>query len=52
MSWVIVHKETKEPILETFDPKIAAAINTSKFEAILIMKYLQQLNQKIKNNES
>ena len=43
-SWVIISKETKQPILETWDWKVVEAVNTNKYEAIPILKYLASLN--------
>ena len=45
-SWVIRNKETKEVILETFDSKKVAALNTAKYEAVPIYEYLCSLNAK------
>ena len=45
-SWVIVDNETNKPIFETFSKKIASSINTNKYKAIPILKYLQSLNNK------
>lgn len=47
-SWVIVNKTTGEGVLETFSPKIVSRINTAKYEAVPILKYLQDLNARIK----
>jgi hypothetical protein len=46
-SWVIRNKETGEPIFETFDRKKVDALNTAKYEAVPIRKYLEELNQQI-----
>jgi hypothetical protein len=43
-SWVIVNKETKKPIFETFCIEFANTINTKKYQAIPILEYLQSLN--------
>ena len=45
MSWVIINKETKEAIFETFNKKTADKVNAEKYEAITILKYLQSLNK-------
>lgn len=47
-SWVLRNKVTKEVILETFDPKAVAALNTAKYEAVPILDYLVELNRQIK----
>jgi hypothetical protein len=44
-SWVIRNKVTKEVVLETFNPKAVAALNTEKYEAIPILEYLASLNK-------
>jgi hypothetical protein len=43
-SWVIREKGTESPLFETFNPKIVAALNTVKYEAIPIGKYLASIN--------
>jgi len=43
-SWVIKEKTTGRVILETFDRRKVDALNTSKYEAIPILQYLQSLN--------
>lgn len=43
-SWVIVHKDTREPIAETFLPHVAAAVNREKYEAIPIRIWLAEVN--------
>ena len=47
-SWVIVNRETFEPILETFSQKVVDAINTDKYRVIEILPYLQDLNRRIR----
>jgi hypothetical protein len=44
-SWVIRDKETGEVVMETFDPKKVAALNTDKYEAVPIQEYLGSLNK-------
>ena len=51
-SWVIRNKKTGEVIMETFDIKKVNALNTAKYEAVPILKYLQELNSGIKKNPS
>jgi hypothetical protein len=46
-SWIIRNKETGAVVMETFDSKTVAAINTAKYEAIPIMAYLQSLNAQV-----
>lgn len=43
-SWVIRNKLTGEVIMETFDPKKVAALNTAKYEAVPALDYLVSLN--------
>jgi hypothetical protein len=45
MSWVIREKSTGRVICETFSAKAVAALNTAKYEAVPILKYLERLNQ-------
>jgi len=47
-SWVIREKSTGKVIMETFDPKKVAALNTRKYEAVPILEYLQKLNARIR----
>lgn len=44
MSWVIKEKATGKVILETFDSSVVKALNTEKYEAVPILKYLESLN--------
>lgn len=50
-SWVIREKETGKVIMETFDSRKVTALNTSKYEAVPILKYLQELNQASKTTK-
>ena len=47
-SWVIVEKSTGKAVLETFNPKVLSALNTEKYEAVEIGKYLGNLNRSIR----
>lgn len=47
-SWVVERLEDGKPLFETFDPKVAKAINTGKYRAVPILEYLGNLNRKIK----
>lgn len=42
-SWVIREKATGRVIMETFEPRKVAALNTAKYEAVPILAYLQYL---------
>jgi len=44
-SWVIREKSTGRVLFETFSAKLAAAINTARYEAVPILAYLQGLNK-------
>ena len=43
-SWVIREKATGKVILETFVQSNVDALNTAKYEAVPILKYLASLN--------
>lgn len=43
-SWVIRDKATQSVILETFNPKVVAALNIAKYEAVPIGEYLGSIN--------
>jgi hypothetical protein len=45
-SWVIINKQTGAALFETFQASIIPKINTARYEAVPILTYLQQLNQK------
>jgi hypothetical protein len=46
MSWVIVNKQTGEAVLETFNKGVISRLNTDKYKAVPIAKYLGSLNIK------
>lgn len=46
-SWILREKESKKVIMETFDARKVAALNTAKYEAVPILDYLQELNARI-----
>lgn len=48
MSWVIRERATGRVLFETFSRKVAAAINTAKYEAVPILQYLGSINAAIK----
>lgn len=48
MSYVIVNKETQQVVCEIYNSKLIQHLNTIRYEAIPILKYLTDLNQKIK----
>lgn len=43
-SWIVRHKDTKAVLFETFNPKLVAALNTAKYEAVPIGEYLGSIN--------
>jgi hypothetical protein len=47
-SWVVRNKATGEVLFETYDKKKVKALNTSKYEAVPIEKYLPELNKQAK----
>jgi hypothetical protein len=49
-SWVIVNKSTGLCLFETFNIKIAQAINQNKYDVLPIYDYLAKLNRSIKHD--
>ena len=49
-SWVIVDKQTGATLFETFQASIIPKINATRYEAVPILAYLQQLNRLTKGN--
>jgi hypothetical protein len=48
-SWIIVNKATRFAVFETFNENTAKAVNGKLYEAVPALQYLQQLNERIKN---
>lgn len=46
-SWVIREIDTQKPVLETYDPRVVVAMNTSKYEAWPIAAHLASYNRKV-----
>jgi len=44
MSWVIREKATRRVICEVFSPRLVAALNTERYEAVPILTYLGEIN--------
>jgi acyl-ACP thioesterase len=44
-SWVIVNKETDQPVCETYSDKLVQALNTNKYKAVPILEWLQSINK-------
>lgn len=51
-SWVIRNTATGEVVMETFNPKLVAALNVKKFEAVPILDYLVDLNRRTRAQTS
>lgn len=49
-SWIIRRIDTKAVLFETFSPALIAKLNTAKYEAVPILLYLYELNEKIKES--
>jgi hypothetical protein len=52
MSWVIREKATGRVVCETFNRKIAAAVNPARYEAVPIGEYLAALNRSIREERA
>lgn len=50
-SWVIKEKSTGAVIMETFDKRKVDALKTDRFEAVPIMRHLQELNASVAGKE-
>lgn len=46
-SWVLRDKTTKAVVCETFNYEAVKRLNTDKYEAVPIAKYLAELNKEI-----
>ena len=46
-SWVLREKATGKVVMETFNPRLVAKLNTEKYEAIPIHLYLASLNHAV-----
>ena len=51
-SWVIREKDTGNVVIETFDKKKVAALNTDKYEAVPVQQHLGELNAAIKAGDT
>lgn len=47
-SWVIIDKSTGEAVLETFNARTVAAVNTARYSVVPIEDYLIGVNAAIK----
>ncbi|CAH0444296.1 hypothetical protein LMG10661_00775 [Ralstonia syzygii subsp. syzygii] len=43
-SWIIREKASKGVLFETFDNLVVERLNTSKYEAVPVLQYLQEFN--------
>jgi len=50
-SWIVTRKETGAAVLETFSPKVANAINRTKYNVETALDYLCRVNAEIKNQQ-
>ena len=48
-SWVIVREATGEAVLETYNARVAFAINKEKYRVVPILEYLEGINAEIKS---
>lgn len=42
-SWTVVDRDTQKPVLETFNRKIAEAINQKRYEVLTTLQWLARL---------
>lgn len=47
-SWIAVSRATGTPVLETFLPNVAAAINRDRYEVLSALEWLVRLNTQLK----
>lgn len=47
-SFIIRDKESKQVVCETFNHSLLPHLNYTKYEAVPILEYLQELNREIK----
>lgn len=45
-SWVIVHAETGQPIIETFSRQFAASVNRAVYRVVPIGEWLAEVNRR------
>lgn len=48
MSWIIVSRATGKPVLETWSPKVVAAINVAAYEVLTAHEWLVRLNAELR----
>lgn len=49
-SWIIVSRDTGKAVHETYNERVAAAINTDKYKVMTSYAYLVQFNQSVKRS--
>lgn len=47
-SWVIRERASGRVLFETFSPRVVAALNLARYEAVPILEYLVNLNRTMK----
>jgi hypothetical protein len=45
-SWIIIDRTTGKPVLETFERRIAEAINQERYEVLTALQWLVSLNKR------
>ena len=47
-SWIIRNREAGRVLFETYEPEYVRCLNTAKYEAVPILKYLQEISARIR----
>ncbi len=47
-SWIVVSRETGNPVLETFHKRTADAVNLAKYEVLTAHEWLARFNRRVK----
>lgn len=47
-SWVILNRETMQPVMEFFNPQLVALVNLNKYEVMTTLEWLQMFNASVK----
>ncbi len=48
MSWVILNRETMQPVLEIYNPELLNRLNTEKYIAMPTLQWLHMFDVEIK----
>ena len=51
-SWVVVSKATGKPVFETYTQGIAESVNTTSYEVLTALAWLQRLNREMKQGRN